>query len=132
MEMLYGWSIAAELNPAARYDQLVVALGGHGEYVTDPAAVGPAIDRAFAFDAGEISVGAGRVIGAHHLSAARPVSRTIRACQRRVIRSHADCGSTTVAVAPTSVECANRAVDRLARASQRPRRRRCPRSLSAA
>ncbi len=48
MEMLYGWSIAAELNPAARYDQLVVALGGHGEYVTDPAAVGPAIDRAFA------------------------------------------------------------------------------------
>ena len=29
-------------------DQLVVALGGHGEYVTDPAAVGPAIDRAFA------------------------------------------------------------------------------------
>lgn len=67
-----------------------------------------------AFDAGEISVGAGRVIGAHRLSAARPVSRTIRACQRRVIRSHADCGSTTVAVAPNSVECANRAVDRLA------------------
>ena len=48
MEMMYGWSVAAELNPAARYDQVVVALGGHGEYVTDAAEVGPAIDRAFA------------------------------------------------------------------------------------
>ncbi|GAC1332952.1 MAG: acetolactate synthase [Candidatus Dormibacteria bacterium] len=48
MEMMYGWSVAAELNPAARYDQLVVALGGHGEYVTEAAEVGPAIDRAFA------------------------------------------------------------------------------------
>ncbi|MFN2463772.1 MAG: acetolactate synthase [Candidatus Dormibacteria bacterium] len=48
MEMMYGWSVAAELNPAARYDQVVTALGGHGEYVTDPAEVGPAIDRAFA------------------------------------------------------------------------------------
>jgi len=48
MEMMYGWSVAAELNPAARYDEVVVALGGHGEYVTDAAEVGPAIDRAFA------------------------------------------------------------------------------------
>jgi acetolactate synthase-1/2/3 large subunit len=48
MEMMYGWSVAAELNPAARYDQVVVALGGHGEYVTHPAEIGPAIDRAFA------------------------------------------------------------------------------------
>ena len=48
MEMMYGWSVAAELNPAARYDQVVVAFGGHGEYVTDPAEIGPAIDRAFA------------------------------------------------------------------------------------
>lgn len=48
MEMMYGWSVAAELNPDARYDQVVEALGGHGEYVTKPADVGPAIDRAFA------------------------------------------------------------------------------------
>ena len=48
MEMMYGWSVAAELNPNARYDQVVAALGGHGEYVTRPSEVGPAIDRAFA------------------------------------------------------------------------------------
>ena len=48
MEMIYGWSVAAELNPDARYDQVVVALGGHGEYVTRPADLGAAIDRAFA------------------------------------------------------------------------------------
>ncbi|MGI8610023.1 MAG: acetolactate synthase [Candidatus Dormibacteria bacterium] len=48
MEMMYGWSVAAELNPNARYDQVVVALGGHGEYVTRPGEIGPAIDRAFA------------------------------------------------------------------------------------
>ena len=48
MEMMYGWSVAAELNRDARYDRVVEALGGHGEYVTDPAQVGPAIDRAFA------------------------------------------------------------------------------------
>ena len=48
MEMMFGWSVAAELNPNARYDRVVEALGGHGEYVTAPAEVGPAIDRAFA------------------------------------------------------------------------------------
>ena len=31
-----------------RYDQVVTALGGGGEMVTDPAEIGPAIDRAFA------------------------------------------------------------------------------------
>jgi len=36
------------LDTAHLAPQLVVALGGHGEYVTDPAAVGPAIDRACA------------------------------------------------------------------------------------
>jgi acetolactate synthase-1/2/3 large subunit len=36
-----------ELLPA-RYDQVVAALGGHGELVTDPAEIGPAIDRALA------------------------------------------------------------------------------------
>ncbi len=48
MEMMYGWSVAAELNPAARYDQVVQAFGGHGEYVTRPGEIGPAIDRALA------------------------------------------------------------------------------------
>jgi acetolactate synthase-1/2/3 large subunit len=48
MEAMFGWSVAAELNPDARYDRVVEALGGHGEYVTEPAEVGPAIDRAFA------------------------------------------------------------------------------------
>ncbi|MFN2464827.1 MAG: acetolactate synthase [Candidatus Dormibacteria bacterium] len=48
MEMMFGWSVAAELNPGARYDRVVEALGGHGEYVTRPAEIGPAIDRAFA------------------------------------------------------------------------------------
>jgi acetolactate synthase-1/2/3 large subunit len=48
MEMMFGWSVAAELNPNARYDRVVEALGGHGEYVTEPAEIGPAIDRALA------------------------------------------------------------------------------------
>ena len=32
MEMMYGWSVAAELNPDARYDKVVEALGGHGRH----------------------------------------------------------------------------------------------------
>jgi acetolactate synthase-1/2/3 large subunit len=48
MELMYGWSVAAELNPGTRYDQVVEALGGHGEYVTRPGDIGPAIDRALA------------------------------------------------------------------------------------
>ena len=47
MEMMFGWSVAAELNPNARYDQVVEALGGHGEYVTKPAEIAPALKRAF-------------------------------------------------------------------------------------
>ena len=35
-------------NGATRYDGVVAALGGHGELVTDPAEIGPAIDRALA------------------------------------------------------------------------------------
>ena len=37
MEFLYGYSVAAELRPETRYDQLVEALGGHGELVRRPA-----------------------------------------------------------------------------------------------
>jgi acetolactate synthase-1/2/3 large subunit len=48
MQMLYGYDVAADLTPGTRYDQLVTALGGGGETVTDPTAIGPALDRAFA------------------------------------------------------------------------------------
>lgn len=44
----YGYDVVAELAPGTRYDQVVAALGGHGELVTEPAEVGPAIDRALA------------------------------------------------------------------------------------
>jgi acetolactate synthase I/II/III large subunit len=47
MEMMFGWSVAADLNPNARYDKVVEALGGHGEYVTQPGQIGAAIKRAF-------------------------------------------------------------------------------------
>ncbi len=48
MQMLYGYDVAADLAPRTRYDQVVAALGGAGEMVTDPAQIGPALDRAFA------------------------------------------------------------------------------------
>jgi len=48
MEFLYGYSVAAELRPGTRYDQVVEALGGHGELVERPEEVRPAIERAFA------------------------------------------------------------------------------------
>ncbi len=48
MQMLYGYDVAADLAPNTRYDQVVTALGGGGEFVTDPNEIGPAIDRAFA------------------------------------------------------------------------------------
>jgi acetolactate synthase-1/2/3 large subunit len=48
MQMLYGYDVAADLAPRTRYDEVVKALGGAGECVTDPAQIGPAIDRAFA------------------------------------------------------------------------------------
>jgi acetolactate synthase-1/2/3 large subunit len=48
MQMLYGYDVAADLAPQTRYDQVVTALGGGGETVTDPTQIGAAIDRAFA------------------------------------------------------------------------------------
>lgn len=48
MQMLYGYDVAADLAPNTRYDQVVTALGGGGETVTDPGQVGAALDRAFA------------------------------------------------------------------------------------
>ena len=47
MQMLYGYDVAADLAPQTRYDDVVRALGGGGETVTDPREIGPAIDRAF-------------------------------------------------------------------------------------
>jgi acetolactate synthase-1/2/3 large subunit len=46
---LYGADrlVATELN-YTRYDQVVEALGGHGEHVTKPDGIGPALERAFA------------------------------------------------------------------------------------
>ncbi|HEY7136628.1 MAG TPA: acetolactate synthase [Acidimicrobiia bacterium] len=50
MQMIYGYDVAAELRPGTRYDEVVQALGGHGELVRDPHELGPALDRAFAAD----------------------------------------------------------------------------------
>src|SRR3954462_3919401 len=47
MEFLYGYSVAAELRPGTRYDQVVQALGCHGELVERPAELKPALERAF-------------------------------------------------------------------------------------
>jgi acetolactate synthase-1/2/3 large subunit len=48
MEMLYGYSVVAELRPGTRYDEVVTALGGHGELVSTPGELRPALERAFA------------------------------------------------------------------------------------
>ncbi|HEY4427019.1 MAG TPA: acetolactate synthase [Solirubrobacteraceae bacterium] len=48
MEFLYGYSVAADLRPATRYERVVEALGGYGELVERPADVRPALERAFA------------------------------------------------------------------------------------
>jgi acetolactate synthase-1/2/3 large subunit len=46
MEALYGYSVVAELRPSTRYDEVVRALGGHGELVSTPAELRPALTRA--------------------------------------------------------------------------------------
>jgi acetolactate synthase-1/2/3 large subunit len=48
MQFLYSYDVAAQLRPGTRYDQVVTALGGGGETVTNPHEIGPALDRAFA------------------------------------------------------------------------------------
>jgi acetolactate synthase-1/2/3 large subunit len=40
-------AIATKLA-ATRYDKIVEAMGGYGEHVTDPAHIGPALERAYA------------------------------------------------------------------------------------
>jgi acetolactate synthase-1/2/3 large subunit len=47
MEFLYdGWSAVADLRPETRYDQVVEALGGHGELVREPGELRGALERA--------------------------------------------------------------------------------------
>ena len=48
MEFIYGYSVAADLQPGCRYDEVVRALGGHGELVSKPDELRPALERAFA------------------------------------------------------------------------------------
>lgn len=40
--------IASQLGENCRYERVVEGLGGHGEYVTEPSQIRPAIERAFA------------------------------------------------------------------------------------
>jgi acetolactate synthase-1/2/3 large subunit len=51
MRALYGYDVAADLQPGCRYDEVVRALGGAGELVTEPADLAPALRRAFAANA---------------------------------------------------------------------------------
>jgi acetolactate synthase-1/2/3 large subunit len=46
MEALYGYSVVAELRPGTRYDEVARALGAHGELVSTPAELRPALTRA--------------------------------------------------------------------------------------
>lgn len=48
MEAVYGYSVVADLRPGTRYDEVVRALGGHGELVSTPDQLRPALQRAFA------------------------------------------------------------------------------------
>ena len=48
MKFLYGYSVAAELQPETRYDQLVESLGCDGILVREPDELKPALERAFA------------------------------------------------------------------------------------
>ncbi|TDC77527.1 acetolactate synthase [Micromonospora sp. KC606] len=50
MRAMYGYDVAADLQPELRYDRVVEALGGAGETVAEAADLGPALGRAF--DAG--------------------------------------------------------------------------------
>jgi acetolactate synthase-1/2/3 large subunit len=48
MQMLYGYDVAADLQPGTRYHDVVRALGGAGEVVERTQDLGPALRRAFA------------------------------------------------------------------------------------
>jgi acetolactate synthase-1/2/3 large subunit len=44
---MYGYDVAADLQPGLRYDDVVRALGGAGETVAAAEELGPALRRAF-------------------------------------------------------------------------------------
>ena len=48
MQMLHGYEVATDLASGTRYDEVVRALGGAGELVTEAEQIGPALDRAYA------------------------------------------------------------------------------------
>ena len=48
MQALYGYDIAAHLQPGLRYDLMMESFGGRGEFVTEPDDIAPALKRAFA------------------------------------------------------------------------------------
>ena len=48
MKFLYGYSVAAELRPETRYDELVETLGCEGVIVREPDELRPALEQAFA------------------------------------------------------------------------------------
>jgi acetolactate synthase-1/2/3 large subunit len=47
MQAMYGYTVAADLQPGLRYDEVVRALGGAGETVADADQLRPALRRAF-------------------------------------------------------------------------------------
>jgi acetolactate synthase-1/2/3 large subunit len=47
MQAMYGYDVAADLQPGLRYDDVVRALGGAGETVEKAGDIGPALRRAF-------------------------------------------------------------------------------------
>jgi acetolactate synthase-1/2/3 large subunit len=48
MKAIYGYDVAADLQPGCRYDEVVAALGGAGETVCSPTDIRPALERGFA------------------------------------------------------------------------------------
>jgi acetolactate synthase-1/2/3 large subunit len=50
MRAMYGYDVAADLQPGLRYDDVVRALGGAGETVAKPGDLEPALRRAFDAD----------------------------------------------------------------------------------
>lgn len=48
MQAMYGYDVAADLQPGLRYDDVARALGGAGETVEKPGELAPALQRAFA------------------------------------------------------------------------------------
>jgi len=48
MQALYGYDVAADLQPELRYDLMMESFGGRGEFVAEPDDIAPALKRAFA------------------------------------------------------------------------------------